>query len=113
MKTIMYFILAVICFCIFSMWIAYNDITYKNISEIENDIFKENFINVLKEIEWDPDEVINLIDEDDCDMIICYNFFYRTTRYYVTAYPNSEIYSISSSKHPNGNYIYLNENEIK
>ena len=82
----MHFILVVICICIFSMWIAYNNITYKKISDIDNETFKENFINVLNEIEWDPDEVINLIDEDDCDMIICYNFFYRTTRYYVTVF---------------------------
>ena len=113
MKTIMHFVLAVICICIFSMWIAYNNITYKKISDIDNETFKNNFINVLKEIEWDPDKAIFLIEEEDCDMIICYNFFYETTRYFVTAYPNGEIYSISSSKHPNGNYIYLNENEVK
>ncbi|MBE6156322.1 MAG: hypothetical protein E7161_01060 [Firmicutes bacterium] len=94
-----------------SLFIAYDDIDYKKIDEIQDTNFKQNLIDVLNELNWEIKDIKNICDEGEWYMGNYYSFYYHGTRYYVSVYETGNIYSITNKKISSQNVEYIYKNE--
>ncbi len=112
MKILKFLLKLVVVLLVVSLCISYINIDYKNISKIKDEKFKSSFKEVLKELNWEENDVKNIVDEGDWMMGKYYSFFYHGSRYYISTYDTGDIYSISLEKNPesSSSYVYINDN---
>ena len=82
MKILKFLLKLVVVLLVVSLCISYINIDYKNISKIKDEKFKSSFKEVLKELNWEENDVKNIVDEGDWMMGKYYSFFYHNLIFY-------------------------------